>query len=150
MFVSRWFIVAVTLVGVGAFAAGSLVPGASSARADETAPANKTTPAKPRLSTQELADWIDQRFAQEYEIAGLKVGEPVDDATFLRRSFLDLQGRVPTVAQLRDFLADSGSFKRQDMVDRLLIETKQPDRFAQRSADHLARVWRGMLVPGSR
>jgi hypothetical protein len=46
-------------------------------------------------------------------------------------------------------MAESGSFKRQDMVDRLLIETKQPDRFAQRSADHLARVWRRMMVPAS-
>jgi Protein of unknown function (DUF1549)/Protein of unknown function (DUF1553) len=135
MFSSRWLLAAVVVVGIG--------PEAS--RADESPAAA----AKPKLTTQELADWIDRRFGEEYQIAGLNVGEPVDDATFLRRAFLDLQGRVPTVSQIRDFLAESGSFKRQDMVDRLLIETKQPDRFAQRSADHLARVWRRMMVPAS-
>src|SRR5262245_28972258 len=141
MFASRWLLVAAVVAMAVAF-------GSRIGSADE--PAAKPTQAQPKLTTQELADWIDQRFAQEYEIAGLKVGEPVDDATFLRRAHLDLQGRVPTVSQIRDFLAESGSFKRQDLVDRLLMETKQPNRFAQRSADHLARVWRGMLVPGSR
>src|SRR5436189_940864 len=67
-----------------------------------------------KLTSQDLADWIDQRFAKEYERAGISAAETVDDATFLRRVYLDLQGRVPTVAQLRDFLADEGSFKRQD------------------------------------
>jgi len=133
MFASRWLVMAVVLVGIGTLGAG----------ADEAASARS------KLTTQELADWIDQRFTEEYQIAGLKVGEPVDDATYLRRAHLDLQGRVPTVAQIRDFMAESGSFKRQDMVDRLLIETKQPDRFAQHSADHLARVWRRMMVPAS-
>ncbi len=102
-----------------------------------------------KLTTQELADWIDQRFGEEYKAKGVESAEPVDDATFLRRSHLDLQGRIPTVAQLRDFDADAGSFKRQDLVDRLLNETQQPDRFAQRSADNLARVWRRMMIPAS-
>jgi hypothetical protein len=119
--------------------AGSVV---ASARADEPAAARK-------LTTQELADWIDQRFETEYKSKGVVAAEAVDDDTFLRRSFLDLQGRIPTVAQARDFAADAGSFKRQDMVDRLLTDSKQPNRFAQRSADHLARVWRRMMIPAS-
>jgi hypothetical protein len=109
----------------------------------------KRQQASRELTTQELADWIDQRFAAEYEKAGVAPVAVVDDATFLRRAFLDLQGRVPTVAQVRDFLQDEGSFKRQDYVDRLLTNNRQPDRFAQRSAEHLARVWRRMMVPGS-
>jgi hypothetical protein len=102
-----------------------------------------------RLTTQELADWIDHRFGEEYRRLGATAAGTVDDATFLRRVHLDLQGRIPTVSQVRDFLADEGSFKRQDYVDRLLTGDRQPDRFAQRSADHLARVWRRMMVPTS-
>ena len=60
-----------------------------------------------------------------------------------------LQGRIPTVAQLRDFESEAGSFKRQDLVDRLQSDTKQPDRFAQRTADNLARVWRRMMIPSA-
>ena len=148
MFAPRWFV----LVVAGLVACPPIVAD-DDTKADDTkatkSKAAASTAIAPKLTTQELADWIDQRFGEEYQIAGLKVGEPVDDATFLRRVHLDLQGRMPTVAQIRDFLAESGSFKRQDMVDRLLIETKQPERFAQRSADHLARVWRRMMVPAS-
>jgi hypothetical protein len=112
-------------------------------------PSAAADPPAKKLTTQELADWIDRRFEQEYKEKGLQSADLVDDDTFLRRAFLDLQGRIPTVAQARDFSADAGSFKRQDVVDRLLNDTKQPDRFAQRSADHLARVWRRMMIPAS-
>src|SRR5262245_48019545 len=73
-----------------------------------------------KLTTQELAQWIDERFAAEYILAKVESPPLVDDATFLRRLFLDLQGHIPAVAQTRDFLSDDGSFKRQDCVDRLL------------------------------
>ena len=110
----------------------------------EPAPASKR-----KLTTQDLADWIDRRFEEEYKRQGVEPAEAVDDATFLRRSFLDLQGRIPTVAQTREFLDDTGSFKRQDYVDRLLNDDRQQHRFAQRSANHLARVWRRMMVPAN-
>ncbi|MGI8982563.1 MAG: DUF1549 domain-containing protein [Pirellulaceae bacterium] len=102
-----------------------------------------------KMTAQELADWIDKRFEEEYQKAGTKPGELVDDATFLRRVYLDLQGRIPTVAQLRDFMSEESSFKRQDYVDRLLTSEKRPEQFSKRSADHLARVWRRMMVPAA-
>ena len=73
----------------------------------------------------------------------------VDDATFLRRLFLDLQGQIPAVAQSRDFLADEGSFKRPDYVDRLLNDNIAQNRFRCQSAGNLARIWRRMMVPAS-
>lgn len=102
-----------------------------------------------KLTSMELAQWIDGRFAEEYRTAGVEPVETVDDATFLRRIFLDLQGRIPTVAQLRDFLASDGTFKREDLIDRLVRDDDRPDLFAQRSSQHLARVWRRMMVPAS-
>lgn len=114
--------------------------------ADEKQPAEKSAV---KMTAQELADWIDKRFEEEYLKAGTKPGDVVDDATFLRRVYLDLQGRIPTVAQLRDFMAEESSFKRQDYVDRLLTSEKRPEQFSKRSADHLARVWRRMMVPAA-
>src|SRR5688572_19477179 len=114
----------------------------SRSKGDEKPPAEKTAI---QMTAQELADWIDKRFEEEYQKAGTKPGELVDDATFLRRVYLDLQGRIPTVAQLRDFMSEESSFKRQDYVDRLLTSEKRPEQFSKRSADHLARVWRRMM-----
>lgn len=136
-----------TMLSIAATMAASAFATAP-ARADEPAKAASKV-AAPKLTSQELADWIDRRFGEEYKAKGATPAEPVDDATFLRRAFLDLQGRIPTVAQLRDFESEAGSFKRQDLVDRLQSDTKQPDRFAQRSAENLARVWRRMMIPAS-
>ncbi|HUY87218.1 MAG TPA: DUF1549 domain-containing protein [Pirellulales bacterium] len=103
----------------------------------------------PKMTSQELADWIDARFDEQYRNAGIEPAPAVDDATFLRRLFLDLQGRIPTVAQLRDFLADQGSLKRPNYVERLVNANERPDRFADRTAASLSRVWRRMMVPAS-
>jgi Protein of unknown function (DUF1549) len=102
-----------------------------------------------KRTTQELAQWIDEQVAVEYERVGATPPALVDDATFLRRAFLDLQGQIPSVAQSRDFLADSGSFKRPDYIDRLLYDDSRNNRFAALSAENLARIWRRMLVPAS-
>lgn len=123
------------------FALGLLVPSVITAQ--------ETTPPPTKLTAQELAVWIDRRFDEEYRKLGEPTVELVDDAAFLRRVSLDLQGRIPTVAQLRDFLADDSPYKRQNYVDRLLINDRQPERFAQRTSEHLARVWRRMMVPAS-
>lgn len=102
-----------------------------------------------KLTTQELAEWIDERFAADYARHAIAPPATVDDATFLRRLFLDLQGQIPTVAQSRDFLADESSFKRQDYVDALLYGDARQNRFAVHSAESLARIWRRMMVPAS-
>jgi len=102
-----------------------------------------------KMSTQELAQWIDQRFEAEYQRVGIKSVGPVSDATYLRRIFLDLQGRIPTVAQVRDFLADESPNKRNYYVDQLLTNDSQPERYARRASEHLARVWRRMMVPAN-
>lgn len=43
-----------------------------------------------------------------------------DDATFLRRAYLDLTGRIPTSGAARAFLADTDTGKRAKLIDRLL------------------------------
>lgn len=138
---------AICCLAANAFAISALAEDAKPVT--ETAQPNDAPRPGSEMTPQDLANWIDARFDGEYKQAGATPAEAVDDSTFLRRAFLDLQGRTPTVAQLRDFLADEGSFKRQDLVDRLLTNTAQPDRFAQRTSNHLARVWRRMMVPAS-
>ena len=71
-----------------------------------TMPARDACAQGRKLTTQELAQWIDEHVAADYERAAVALPPVVDDATFLRRVFLDLQGRIPSVAQARDFLAD--------------------------------------------
>jgi hypothetical protein len=65
-------------------------------------------------------------------------GAVVDDLTFLRRVTLDLTGRIPSIVDSRDFLADQSPDKRARAIDRLM---SSPDYFR-----HLAVVFDVMLM----
>src|SRR5262249_50104636 len=58
---------------------------------------------------------------------------PADDATFLRRVYLDLTGQVPPADKVVAFLGDKRADKRSRLVDELLAS----DAFAE----HWGREW---------
>jgi hypothetical protein len=64
-----------------------------------------------------------------------KAGGPLaprsSDAEFLRRVYLDLAGRTPSVEEARAFLADGSSEKREQLVDRLLASDDHVRRLSQ-------------------
>ena len=64
---------------------------------------------------------------------------PADDAEFLRRAYLDLAGRIPTVSEARAFLADTRSDRRRHLVAGLLNRPSY--------ARHFTTVWRHLLLP---
>jgi hypothetical protein len=65
-------------------------------------------------------------------------GAVVDDLTFLRRVTLDLTGRIPSVVESKQFLADTSPDKRTQAIDRLMTG---PDFFR-----HIAVVFDVMLM----
>ncbi len=67
----------------------------------------------------------------EAKIAGQPLAVVADDAEFLRRTFLDLVGRIPTTAEAREFLNDSAADKRERLIDRLLASDEFPHRMAE-------------------
>lgn len=101
------------------------------------------------MTSDELAKWIDERFAVAWKDASIEPPAVVDDATFLKRTHLDLTGAIPSVSQARDFLGYSGDHKREALVDRLLNDPKRPEKYAERTAAHWATLWRRMMVPGN-
>jgi Protein of unknown function (DUF1553)/Protein of unknown function (DUF1549) len=91
-----------------------------------SAPANAEDTPAAGISPQ--AQKINELIAKGYENApkgGVK--KPADKATdseFLRRSFIDLIGRIPTPEEVLDFEADHSANKRAKLVYRLLNESK--------------------------
>ena len=65
---------------------------------------------------QAVDHYIDAKLKAENVIPA----PAADDAAFLRRVTLDLNGRVPTVTELEDYLKESGADKKAKVVDRLL------------------------------
>src|SRR6266851_1505371 len=75
--------------------------------------------AQPPTSPAALAAKIDEHLAKRW--AEVKAPPPrAEDAEFVRRAYLDLAGRIPSVAETRLFLADEQAERWQKLIDRLL------------------------------
>jgi hypothetical protein len=84
-------------------------------------------------------NFIDGLVWDKLQKFGITPSEPAGDATFLRRAYLDVIGRLPTPEEARAFFAESDPGKRGRLVDRLL---ERPEY-----ADHWANKWVDLLRP---
>ncbi len=85
----------------------------------------------PFSDSVKLAGWKNQNFVDElasakFQELGLEPSPLCEDATFLRRAFLDAIGTLPTPAQTREFLASKDPDKRNKIIDQLLGLTGDP------------------------
>ncbi|HXG09009.1 MAG TPA: DUF1549 and DUF1553 domain-containing protein [Gemmataceae bacterium] len=83
------------------------------------------------------ANFIDEHVWNKLQRLGLTPSERASDATFLRRAYLDAIGRLPTPAEVREFLSDPAPDKRVRLVDRLLERPEYADYWANKWADLL-------------
>jgi hypothetical protein len=88
-----------------------------------------------------MAARVDLLFEQAWEADRVKPAPLTSDGEFLRRAYLDLNGVIPRVADVRAFQADPRPEKRVELVDRLLA--------SPRYATHMATVWRNRIVPAN-
>src|SRR5262245_43123740 len=89
------------------------------------------------IKTDELPpvrNYIDELVYQKLKSLGLPSSQVCDDSTFLRRVSVDIAGRLPTLAESEQFLADNSSDKREKLVNRLLESTDYADYFANKWA----------------
>ena len=83
-------------------------------------PKPQTPPAPPLADVLADAARIDRLVETQLARKNLRPNPPIDDATFVRRIYLDLIGRIPTAAEVTDFLESKGKDKRARLIDRLL------------------------------
>ncbi len=91
----------------------------------------------------EVAAWpetrnlVDEHVFGKLKSLGIPTSELCDDSTFIRRATLDIAGRLPTLEETQQFLADKTETKYAAVVDRLL---ESPDY-----ADFFAKKWSAIL-----
>lgn len=74
-------------------------------------------------------DVIDGFIFRRLEQDHISPARPCADPVFVRRVYLDVAGRIPSVTEEEEFLADTNPDKRERLIDRLLA-----------SADHAQRM----------
>ena len=79
-----------------------------------------TVPADEKSSVADVAAAVDAVFHQTWQNESITATSQADDAEFLRRVYLDLAGRIPSVAELREFLDNPDVNKRSAVVEEIL------------------------------
>lgn len=77
-------------------------------------------------------NFIDKAVFNKLKLLGIPPSEVCDDATFLRRVYVDVIGKLPTEAEVKAFMADKAQGKRKRVIDDLLERPEYADLFANK------------------
>lgn len=106
----------------------------------------------PYREQTELAAWksnnyVDELAADKFRDLGLVPSPLCDDATFIRRVFLDCIGSLPPPDLVREFVASEDADKRDKLVDRLLGLTGDSslDTFNDQYAAYWTLKWSDLI-----
>lgn len=83
-------------------------------------------------SVPEPANFIDDAVFTKLKTLGVPPSELCDDATFIRRTAIDIAGRLPTPEETTAFLADESPDKRDRWIDMLVDSGGYADYFANK------------------
>ncbi|QEH37897.1 hypothetical protein OJF2_64890 [Aquisphaera giovannonii] len=110
---------------------------AATARAGDTprsAASSKPAPARP----PGRAAFLDRLLEQSWKSAGVTPARPATDEEYLRRVYLDVLGRIPSVAEARAFLLTKEPDRREKLVDSLLEHPDYPKNYGT--------IWTVLLI----
>lgn len=106
----------------------------------------------PFEASADLSNWVslnrvDELAKRKFEELGLTPSSGCDDATFLRRAFLDTIGGLPSVEESKAFLSSSDPDKRAKLIDRLLGLTGDPnqDIYNDRFSAYWSLKWSDLI-----
>jgi Protein of unknown function (DUF1549)/Protein of unknown function (DUF1553)/Bacterial Ig-like domain len=85
----------------------------------------------PYSESVELVGWksnniVDELAEKKFRELGIEPSPLSDDATFVRRVYLDVIGTLPTADNITNFMASKDPDKRNQLIDRLLGLTGDP------------------------
>ncbi len=89
-------------------------------------------------SDEVVVAFIDEQISQSIDEAGIQSSPLADDSEWLRRTCLDISGRIPPIDVVEDFLADTSPNKRRKLVDHLLDDPSYVRNFTT--------VWTNLLI----
>lgn len=89
------------------------------------------------LASAERANYIDDLVLEKLEALNIPTSPKSDDAEFLRRASLDTIGVLPTVDEVKAFLANPDANKREALIEQLLARPEFVDYWAYQWSDLL-------------
>ena len=92
-------------------------------------------------SQADIIAFINAQLAKGWEEAGYAPSPKATDNEWCRRVYLDIIGRVPTVIELRQFLASTPTNRKEKLLDKLM-DPDHPEEYARNWTTH----WTNLLI----
>jgi hypothetical protein len=108
-------------------------------------PTGDASPA--RADVRQLSAEVQKRVDQSHAAKGSKLNAPASDETFVRRLYLDVTGRIPSLEESARFLDSKDADRRAKLIDELLGSEGYVSHMFNWKADLLRVNTRG-LAPG--
>jgi len=86
--------------------------------------------------------FINQQIRRVWEEYQLTPAPPATEGEWCRRLYLDILGRIPSIDEVRAFVADKSPDKRVQLVQTLLHD----ERFTEEYARNWATIWTNLLI----
>ena len=93
------------------------------------------------------AEKIDALVEAKLKEEGIEPNAPIDEATFVRRAYLDIAGRIPTIEEAENFHGSTYERKREQLI-RDLLESDGHVSHAYNFWADILRINRGLGVNG--
>lgn len=115
---------------------------AISAQARDNPIQQKSADSSPETAANRQVERINQLIEQTWEEFSLKPSQDATDGEWCRRIYLDVIGRIPTVAELDEFTKDKSSDKKARLVEKLLYDDDYTEEFARNWTTN----WTNLLI----
>jgi len=152
---TKWFQFSCCALIVGGAVGVALIRTDNASHAAEAAPAasapsggvERATPTS-AVTDNDIINFINEQVRAGWKEGGIGPSAPATDGEWCRRVYLDILGRVPTVDELKAFLATGGPDKRLKLVEKLLGEGNDPmaERYLEEYARNFTTMYSILLV----
>ncbi|MES2595335.1 MAG: DUF1549 domain-containing protein [Verrucomicrobiota bacterium] len=96
------------------------------------------------MDVSQLAARIDDQVQAHHAKHGTRLNPPVSDEVFLRRVYLDVMGRIPSLEESTRFLAAKATDKRARLIDELINSQGYESHLFNWKADQLRLLTQGL------
>lgn len=129
------------LAGLSCVGLFSIVGAPAPVRAEDSSAKGAAAGSTSTASDTDIISFINAQIRQGWKDKGYAASPKATDNEWVRRVYLDVLGRVPTVVEVERFLKDTGD-KRAKLLDKLL----DSDQYVEEYARNWTTVWTNLLI----
>lgn len=137
-FFGRLFVASLSLAALG----WGLSPSAGQAQESDKSTSTSTSKDTGTSTDEEIIAYINRLVRQGWTDNGVLPSGPATENEWIRRVYLDLFGRIPSVDEANAYLSMKGNDRKAKLMEKLLFS----DEYAEDYARNWTTIWTNILI----